>query len=227
MLFAILPAAVAFHGPASLLAPSVGRTVAPVAIEMAPPAGFEWGIDLTGNIPKDDPAAAPAVVSWFDAGTRGDVVWPPSKVDGPAPEPAAPPASVESWYDSGLRLEPEAPAAPAVAVESWYDSGLRLEPEAPVAPAVAVESWYDAGLRLTWPSLGGKGGPHRMNGTLKAAKAAPKPKEWPSLGGKGGPHRMNGTLKAAKAAVAPTVEVQGKVVPTAGVGSWYDAGVRL
>jgi len=55
-------------------------------------------------------------------------------------------------------------------------------------PAAVVQSWYDAGLRLT-PA---------------EAAAAAAPEAWPSIGGKGGYHRMNGECPMAKAAAGAT-----------------------
>lgn len=73
---------------------------------------------------------------------RGPYPPPPRRELWTPPEGWTPPSrkvAVESWYDSGVRLQPaEAMVAPTpVTVASWYDSGTRLQP---AAAAVASSS---------------------------------------------------------------------------------------
>ena len=52
--------------------------------------------------------------------------------------------------------------------------------------------------------------------------------EWPLRGGSGGYHRMAGRTGLPKRAEPKeAAALAGKVVPTAGVSSWFDSGVRL
>ena len=116
---------------------------------MAPPVGFEWGVDLAGNLPAEVPAAteeaAPAtltsVVSWYDAGEHGDVVWPPPKVE------------MNSWPSLGGKAGPHRGAGtmpPPPERELWTPPPGWTRPtvNAALRPAPLVSSWYDAGLRL-------------------------------------------------------------------------------
>jgi len=73
-----------------------------------------------------------------------------------------------------------------------------------------------------WPVLGGSAGYHRMAGRVtKPSKPEPAPREWPVLGGSAGYHRMAGRV------TKPVLPTAGVVVPTVGVQSWYDEGLRL
>jgi len=75
-------------------------------------------------------------------------------------------------------------------------------------PAAGVSSWYDAGGRLTWPTVGGSSGYHRMAGRGVKPPKLPAPEQawptvsswydaggrltWPTVGGSSGYHRMAG-----------------------------------
>lgn len=157
------------------LSPRVGpRASSPVALDTAPPVGFEWGISLLDSsaavMPEEPEVKAVNVESWYDAGVRlqpSEVEPKPEEKAAPAskPEEKKPPVDVVSWYDSGIRLEPPAPEPVPVNVVSWYDSGIRLETSAPEPvskPSVAAEEW---------PAIGGQAGYHRMAGRVKPTSA--------------------------------------------------------
>lgn len=94
-----------------------------VLAEDPPPEGFIWGELITFD---DSGKAVPMAV--------GKVM--PTKVAAPRME-ASSKVSVNSWYDSGIRLAPP--------VTSWHDGGLRLE--APPSAPASTPSAHASGTR--------------------------------------------------------------------------------
>lgn len=204
----------AFLGLTSALTmPGLGQRV----VQPLPPAGFVWADDaFTGRIVPTSPVRRAA-----KAKAKVKVNPSPAKVKEAPPAITMPDkVTVSSWYDSGIRLQPDNKPSEAMTAGASLASKLVSLLAVVKAFMVSMAKGVTQKMRALfvqkeqWPALGGSGGPHRMRGPWPP----PPPRElW---------EPPEGWTPPSKAVSVISWYDNGKRL-TPPVVSWYDAGKRL